>query len=94
MHLPDDLPQRFADFPSRKLLEKPHNRAMLANLRRKRLAEIRRVVSLVDLNNGCLEQEALLVRYPPFFDRGYGFMTPRLTARLVAAAISALTMGR
>ncbi len=62
LHLPDDLPQRFVDFPNRKLLEKPNNRAMLATLRRKRLAEIRRVVSLIDRNNACLEQEALLVR--------------------------------
>ncbi len=62
LHLPDDLPERFTDFPNRTILEKPNNRAMLATLRRKRLAEIRRVVALIDRNNACLEQEALLVR--------------------------------
>ena len=62
LHLPDDLSQRFADFPNRRILEKPNNRAMLATLRRNRLAEIRHVVALIDRNNACLEQEALLVR--------------------------------
>ncbi len=61
LHLPDDLSQRFVDFPNRAILEKPNNRAMLATLRRKRLAEIRRVVTLIDRNNACLEQKALLV---------------------------------
>ena len=61
LHFPDDLPERFGRFSSRSILKKPHNRTMLANLRRTKLAEVRRVIALIDSNNACLEQEALLL---------------------------------
>ena len=60
LHLPDDLAWRFR-FSKRSILEKGNNRDMLAKLRKTKLAEVRRVVELIDLNNACLEQEALLL---------------------------------
>jgi len=60
LHLPEDLGERFARFSNRSLLDKTKNRAMLAGLRKTGLPEVRRVVSLIDSNNACLEQEALL----------------------------------
>lgn len=61
LHLPNDIDQRFARFSNRALLEKPNNRAVLANLRRTTLTEVRRVVALIDCHNAGLEQEALLL---------------------------------
>jgi hypothetical protein len=61
LYLPDDLGERFARFSNRSLLGKSKNQAMLAALRKTGLPEVRRVVSLMDSHNGCLEQEALLL---------------------------------
>ncbi len=60
LHLPEDLTDRFKKHSNCSLLEKPLNQAMLANLRTNKLSEVRRVVSLIDRNNACLEHEALL----------------------------------
>lgn len=61
LHLPADLHQRFARHASRSLLDKPNNRAILANLRRTSSGDIRQVLSLIDQHNAALEQEALFV---------------------------------
>jgi hypothetical protein len=61
LHFPDDLPERFSRFSNHGILKKPNNQALLANLRRTKLPEVRRIVSLIDSNNACLEQEALLL---------------------------------
>jgi hypothetical protein len=61
LHLPEDLAERFARFSTRAILRKHNNRAMLAALRGASLAEVRQVVELIDRNNACLEQEALLL---------------------------------
>jgi hypothetical protein len=61
LHFPDDLPERFGRFSSPSILKKPNNRTMLATLRRTKLAEVLRVIALIDSNNACLEQEALLL---------------------------------
>jgi hypothetical protein len=60
LHLPDNLEEQFL-LPDCGILKKGNNRAMLANLRKSKLAEVRRVVALMDGNNGCLEQESLLL---------------------------------
>ena len=61
LHLPADLSTRFARFSNRKLLDKPSNRSLLANLRRSVVPEISQVVELIERHNACLEQEALLL---------------------------------
>jgi hypothetical protein len=65
LHLPEDLEERFARYSNRAILEKHNNRAMLANLRQSKLPEVRHVVALIDTNNACLEQEALLFPSKP-----------------------------
>ena len=59
LHLPSDLSARFERFSKRSLLDKANSRAMLANLRRSPVSEIRQVVELIDRYNAGLEQEAL-----------------------------------
>lgn len=61
LHLPADLPQRFAHYAKRSLLDKPNSRAILASLRRTSSGDIRQVLELIDHHNAGLEQEALLV---------------------------------
>jgi hypothetical protein len=61
LYFPDDLIERFTRFSSHGILKKPNNQALLANLRRTKLLEVRRVIALIDSNNACLEQEALLL---------------------------------
>lgn len=61
LHLPADLPARFARFSNRRLLDKLKSRSLLANLRRSAMPEIRQVVELIERHNACLEQEALLL---------------------------------
>ncbi len=61
LHIPHDLEKRFAQFSNRALLEKPNSRAMLANLRRSTMSEVRQVAALIDQHNAGLEQEALLL---------------------------------
>ena len=63
LFLPADLEARFAQFSSRKLLEKGNNQAMLAQLRRSDISSIRHVVELIDRYNAGLEQEALLINF-------------------------------
>jgi hypothetical protein len=65
LHVPDDLAERFARFSNRGILRKANNQALLANLRKSKLAEVARVVALIDSNNACLEQEALLLPAEP-----------------------------
>ena len=60
LHLPADLEARFAKFSNPELLKKGNSQAMLAQLRRSNLPEVRRVVELIDRYNAGLEQEALL----------------------------------
>ena len=61
LHTPHDLEKRFAQFSNRALLEKPNSRAVLANLRRSTMSEVRQVAALIDRHNAGLEQEALLL---------------------------------
>ncbi len=61
LHQPADLPERFARFSNRRLLDKANNRALLAGLRRDPPAEIQPVLDLIDRHNAALEQEALLL---------------------------------
>lgn len=61
LYLPADLDARFERFSNRALLKKLNSQAMLAQLRRWELPEIRRVVELIDRHNAGLEQEALLI---------------------------------
>ncbi|PYU29862.1 MAG: hypothetical protein DMG31_15725 [Acidobacteria bacterium] len=61
LYFPDDLPERFSRLSNHSILKKPNNRTLLANLRRTKLVEVRRVIALIDSNNACLEQEALLL---------------------------------
>lgn len=61
LHLPSDLEQRFSRFSKRMLLGNRNSQAMLARLRKSELAEIRRVVGLIDRHAAGLEQEALLI---------------------------------
>jgi hypothetical protein len=61
LYLPENMAALFARFSSRGILGKGNNRAMLAALRKSKLPEVRRVVALIDSNNACLEQEALLL---------------------------------
>ena len=65
LHLPADLPARFERFSNRSLLEKTNSRAVLANLRRLPVPEIRKVLELIDRHNAGLEQEALLLELNP-----------------------------
>lgn len=60
LHLPSDLSVRFEHFSKRSLLDKPNSRAVLANLRRSPVSEIRQVLELIERYNAGLEQEALL----------------------------------
>lgn len=60
LHLPSDLSARFERFSKRSLLDKPNSRAVLANLRRSPVSEIRQVLDLIERYNAGLEQEALL----------------------------------
>ena len=61
LHMPDDLPARFERFCNRSLLAKTSSRAVLANLRRSSVPEIRQVLELIGRHNAGLEQEALLL---------------------------------
>jgi hypothetical protein len=61
LHLPEDLPERFARYSNPALLGNPHSRSLLMNLRKSRLREVRQVVQLIDRHNAGLEQEALLI---------------------------------
>ncbi len=65
LHLPVDLADRFERFSNRGLLYKGNSQAMLAQLRRSELPEVRRVVKLIDQHNAGLEQEALLLAFTP-----------------------------
>jgi hypothetical protein len=62
LHLPADLPERFARFSKRKLLQRPASQALLSKLRRAGLSEVDCVLELIERHNAGLEQEALLVR--------------------------------
>jgi len=61
LHVPADLPARFERFSNRSLLDKANSRAVLANLRRSSVPEIRHVLELIERHNAGLEQEALLL---------------------------------
>ncbi len=61
LHLPSDLSIRFERFAKRSLLDKPKSRAVLANLRRSPVSEIRQVLELIERYNAGLEHEALLL---------------------------------
>ena len=65
LYLPADLPVRFERFSNRSLLDKTNSQAMLANLRRSSVPEIRRLLELMDRHNAGLEQEALLLELTP-----------------------------
>jgi hypothetical protein len=65
LHLPPDLPARFARFSNLALLANPAARASLANLRQSTIPEVRQVVALIDQHNAGLEQEALLIEDSP-----------------------------
>src|SRR5205814_10531237 len=54
LHLPADLPARFERFSNRSLLDKTNSRAMLGNLRRSSVPEIRQVLELIDRHNAGL----------------------------------------
>ncbi len=64
LHLPPELPARFARFSNPALLANPAARASLASLRQSTIPEVRQVVALIDQHNAGLEQEALLVEDP------------------------------
>jgi len=68
LHVPDDLPERFVRYSNRSILNKSNNRTMLASLRRTKLSEVRRIIALIDSNNACLEQEALLLPAKPLLE--------------------------
>jgi len=61
LHMPSDLPVRFERFSNRSLLHKANSRAVLANLRRSSVPEIRQVLELMERHNAGLEQESLLL---------------------------------
>lgn len=61
LHLPGDLPTRFARFSKRSLLREVNNQTLLRNLRTASVPEIRIVVQLIDRHNAGLEQEALFL---------------------------------
>ena len=65
LHLPHDLPARFERFSNRGLLDKTNSRAVLANLRRSSVPEVRQVLEIIDRHNAGLEQEALLLELNP-----------------------------
>ena len=65
LHLPPDLPTRFERFSNRNLLDKTNSRALLANLRRSSVPEIRQVLELINRHNAGLEQEALMLDLTP-----------------------------
>src|SRR5437667_201169 len=53
LYLSTDLPVRFERFSNRTLLDKPNNRALLANLRRSTVTEINQVLGLIERHNAC-----------------------------------------
>ncbi|HWQ92605.1 MAG TPA: hypothetical protein VN673_13105 [Clostridia bacterium] len=61
LHLPPDLPERFARFSNPALLNQPISRSLLASLRQSTVPEVTQVVSLIDTHNAGLEQESLLL---------------------------------
>lgn len=61
LHLPDDLPMRFAHFAKRSLLETVNSQILLRNLRQSQVPDITPVVELIEKHNAGLEQEALLL---------------------------------
>jgi hypothetical protein len=71
LYFPDDLAERFSRFSNHGILKKPKNQALLANLRGTEISEVRRVIALIDSNNACLEQEALLLPAELFSKKGY-----------------------
>jgi hypothetical protein len=65
LHVPQDLPARFARFSNLALLANPAARASLDTLRQITTPEVRQVVTLIDQHNAGLEQEALLIEDAP-----------------------------
>lgn len=61
LHLPADLDERFQRHANRNLLERPNSRSLMVKLRQSPLADMRRVIALMDLHNAGLEQESLLL---------------------------------
>lgn len=61
LHIPEDLPARFARFSKRSLLEMGNSQNLLRNLRKSPVADIRPVLDLIEKHNAGLEQEALLL---------------------------------
>ncbi|MBL9167023.1 MAG: hypothetical protein JNN07_04715 [Verrucomicrobiales bacterium] len=61
LYRPSRLPELFARFSDRGLLENPVAIASLARLRGSSRPEVREIVALIDAHNAGLEQEALLL---------------------------------
>jgi len=65
LHVPSDLSARFEKFSKRNLLEKGNSQALLRNLRKSPVSEIRHALQLIHEHNAGLEQEALFLEMPP-----------------------------
>lgn len=61
LHCPTTLPALFARYSKPQLLLNPHSQALLSRLRSTEDPAVQHVVGLMDLNNGGLEQESLLL---------------------------------
>lgn len=61
LFLPDELPALFRWHSNPLLLGDPKNQRMLMKLREARHPDVRRVVALIEENNGGLEQEAIFI---------------------------------
>lgn len=61
LHLPADLPERFAQFGNPELLQRPASQTLLPKLRQSGITEVEVVLDLIHRHNAGLEQEALLV---------------------------------
>jgi hypothetical protein len=60
LYLPPKLDVLFTRYSNRKLLQKAKTRTIMGRLRGSRLADVQRVLKLIDSHNAGLEQEALL----------------------------------
>lgn len=59
LHIPDDVETLFNRYSKPSILQKPRNRTALARLRTVTDPTVQRIVSLIDAENGCLEQEVI-----------------------------------
>ncbi|PKM46887.1 MAG: hypothetical protein CVV05_00285 [Gammaproteobacteria bacterium HGW-Gammaproteobacteria-1] len=68
LYVPEDLEALFKLHSTPAILQKPRNRSALARLRTVTDPAVRRVVGLIDAENGCLEQEAITVAHRASMD--------------------------